>query len=45
LAQGASIFRASMLELSLLSVLILVLVFCITLLRRSSPSQDGVEEM
>jgi uncharacterized membrane protein (DUF373 family) len=45
LAQGASIFRASMLELGLLSVLILVLVFCITLLRRSSPSQDGVEEM
>lgn len=35
--QGASIFRASMVELGLLGLLILVLVFCITLLRRSDP--------
>jgi hypothetical protein len=36
--QGASIFRASMLELGLLGLLILVLVFCITLLRRHAPT-------
>jgi len=35
--QGASIFRASMLELGLLGLLILVLVFCITLLRPHAP--------
>jgi hypothetical protein len=45
LAQGESIFRASMLELGLLSVLILVLVFCITLLRHSSPAQNGLEDV
>jgi uncharacterized membrane protein (DUF373 family) len=45
LAQGASIFRASMLELGLLSLLILVLVFCITLLRHSSPAQNGLEDV
>ena len=37
-AQGASIFRASMLELGLLGLLILILVFSITLLRRYAPS-------
>ncbi|HTW25291.1 MAG TPA: phosphate-starvation-inducible PsiE family protein, partial [Candidatus Baltobacteraceae bacterium] len=36
-ADGASIFRASMLELGLLVILVLVLVFCITLLRRYAP--------
>jgi Phosphate-starvation-inducible E family len=45
--QGASIFRASMVELGLLGLLILILVFCITLLRRSTPagedSEDNVE--
>ena len=36
--EGASIFRASMMELGLLGVLILILVFSITLLRRYAPS-------
>jgi hypothetical protein len=35
-----SIFRASMMELGLLGVLILILVFSITLLRRSTPPTD-----
>jgi uncharacterized membrane protein (DUF373 family) len=35
--EGASIFRASMMELGLLGVLILILVFSITLLRRYAP--------
>jgi Phosphate-starvation-inducible E family len=41
-AQGASIFRASMIELGLLGLLVLVLVFCITLLRRhaATPTQN-----
>jgi hypothetical protein len=37
---GESIFRASMIELGLLVVLVLVLVFSITLLRRSPASED-----
>ncbi len=37
---GESVFRASMLELALLGILILILVFSITLLRRSEPGQD-----
>ena len=37
-AEGASIFRASMMELGLLGVLILILVFSITLLRRYAPA-------
>src|ERR1700682_2209641 len=37
-ADGTSIFRASMLELALLVVLVLVLVFSITLLRRYAPA-------
>ena len=45
--QGASIFRASMVELGLLGLLILILVFCITLLRRSAStgkdSEDNLE--
>jgi hypothetical protein len=41
---GASIFRASMLELGLLIVLVLVLVFCITLLRRYAPTTRDVDE-
>jgi len=36
-AEGASIFRASMMELGLLGILILILVFSITLLRRYAP--------
>jgi Phosphate-starvation-inducible E family len=39
-ADGASIFRGSMLELGLLGLLILVLVFSITLLRRYAPTQE-----
>ncbi len=41
--QGASIFRASMVELGLLGLLVLVLVFSITLLRRSAPSAKEIE--
>ena len=37
---GESVFRASMMELGLLGVLILILVFSITLLRRSEPGRD-----
>jgi hypothetical protein len=44
-AQGASIFRASMMELGLLGVLILILVFSITLLRRYSVPKGVMEEM
>ena len=36
--EGASIFRASMIELGLLGLLILILVFSITLLRRFAPA-------
>ena len=36
-------FRASMLELGLLGLIILILVFSITLLRRSTPPPDGLE--
>src|SRR5271167_3101765 len=43
--QGASIFRASMLELGLLGLLVLVLVFCITLLRRHAPSPKDLENL
>ncbi|MGO9591907.1 MAG: phosphate-starvation-inducible PsiE family protein [Candidatus Acidiferrales bacterium] len=41
---GASIFRASMLELGLLIILVLVLVFCITLLRRYAPPEKDAAE-
>ena len=41
--QGASIFRASMIELGLLGLLILILVFCITLLRRSASTGKDSE--
>jgi uncharacterized membrane protein (DUF373 family) len=41
--EGASIFRASMVELGLLGILILILVFSITLLRRYSVPKDMVE--
>lgn len=37
LPEGASIFRASMIELGLLGMLLLVLVVCIALLRRYAP--------
>jgi uncharacterized membrane protein (DUF373 family) len=38
-----SIFRASMIELGLLGMLILILVFSITLLRRSGPNPEVLE--
>ena len=41
--EGPSIFRASMIELSLLGLLILILVFSITLLRRVAPSPENLE--
>ena len=40
---GASIFRASMIELGLLGLLILILVFSITLLRRFAPAAKDME--
>lgn len=42
-AEGASIFRASMIELALLGLLILILVFSITLLRRYAPPPKDLE--
>jgi hypothetical protein len=39
-ADGASIFRGSMLELGLLGLVILILVFSITLLRRYAPEKE-----
>jgi hypothetical protein len=39
-ADGASIFRGSMMELGLLGLVILVLVFSITLLRRYAPEVE-----
>jgi len=41
--EGASIFRASMIELGLLGLLILILVFCIALLRRFAPGPKNLE--
>jgi uncharacterized membrane protein (DUF373 family) len=41
--EGASIFRASMTELGLLGLLILILVFSITLLRRYAPAPKNME--
>ncbi len=39
-SDGSSIFRASMYELGLLGLLILILVFSITLLRRFAPTEE-----
>lgn len=41
--EGASVFRASMVELGLLGLLILILVYSITLLRRHAPSPSESE--
>ena len=41
--EGTSIFRASMIELGLLGLLILILVVSITLLRRYAPAQSPPE--
>lgn len=42
-SEGPSIFRANMIELGLLGILILILVFSITLLRRFAPPPKNVE--
>jgi uncharacterized membrane protein (DUF373 family) len=44
-AEGASIFRAGMIELGLLGLIILILVFSITLLRGFAPSPKKTEEV
>ena len=41
--EGSSIFRASMIELGLLGMLVFVLVFSIVLLRRESPTTKDVK--
>lgn len=41
--EGASLFRASLSELALLGLLIIILVFSITLLRRYAPPPKNVE--
>ncbi len=43
-SDGASIFRAAMIELGLLGLLVLVLVFSITLLRRYPPTSKDSEQ-
>jgi Phosphate-starvation-inducible E family len=43
-SDGASMFRAAMIELGLLVALVLVLVVCIVLLRRYVPAAKNVEE-
>src|SRR6266568_8398660 len=43
-SDGASIFRAAMIELGLLGLLVLVLVFSITLLRRYPPALKDSEQ-
>src|ERR1700730_2273346 len=45
MANGESIFHASMLELGLLVILVLVLVFSITLLRRHAPLPEDVKTL
>jgi hypothetical protein len=42
--EGAQVFHASMIELGLLSLLVLVLVFSITLLRRYPPAISNAKE-
>ena len=39
-ADGASVFRASLIELGLLGLLVLVLVYSITLLRRTPATKE-----
>lgn len=43
--ERASIFHASMIELGLLGILVLILVFAITLLRRSTPKASEEEHL
>jgi hypothetical protein len=43
-SDGAGIFRAAMIELGLLGLLVLVLVFSITLLRRYAPALRDSEQ-
>ena len=44
-AENASIFRANMIELGLLGLLVLTLVFSITLLRRFAPNPKSTQEL
>jgi hypothetical protein len=44
-AEGPNIFRASMIELGLLGLLVLILVFSITLLRRHPPAADEIDSV
>jgi len=44
-AESAGIFRASMIELGLLGLLVLTFVFCITLLRRYAPSPKDFKDI
>ena len=44
-AENAAIFRAGMIELGLLGLLVLVLVFSITLLRRFAPNPKNTQEL
>ncbi len=44
-AENAGIFRASMVELGLLGLLVLILVFSITLLRRYAPSPKDLKDI
>lgn len=43
--EGASIFRASMIELGLLGLLVLVFVFSVTLLRHYAPASKDIERV
>jgi hypothetical protein len=43
--ENATIFRANMIELGLLGLLILILVFSITLLRRYAPSPKNTQDL
>jgi uncharacterized membrane protein (DUF373 family) len=42
---GPTVFRASMIELGLLGILVLILVFSITLLRRFAPAPSSLENV
>ena len=43
--RGAELFRASMIELGLLGLLVFILVFSITLLRRHPPAADEIDSV
>lgn len=45
LAQGSSVFRWNMVELGLLGLLVIIFVYCITLLRRRAPATRNLPEV